>query len=227
MTASQAAHRKARSLSHAVRIARRFSYGSGRNMLKWTVYNMFMRKGSTVDRKESVPRPLLGASQSDRLQDRPPLGGLGFDIALGLGGGRRLDWYQTHIGNPLPHIGIAHDALHLGIQTADNRLWSAGAHDKRVPRQDFKIGHAGCFRERRHVGQRGQSLPGRDCESTELAGLDQRTRRPRLGKGKGHVSGGDILNRLWAVLVRDVRELESKPLFDQFDHVVWNAASRR
>ena len=35
-------------------IARRFPYGGGRNVLEWTVYNLFMRKGSPIDCKMSV-----------------------------------------------------------------------------------------------------------------------------------------------------------------------------
>jgi hypothetical protein len=38
-------------------IARRFPYRGGRNVLEWTIYNMFMRKGSTFDRKHLVPPP--------------------------------------------------------------------------------------------------------------------------------------------------------------------------
>jgi radical SAM superfamily enzyme YgiQ (UPF0313 family) len=38
-------------------IARRFPYRGGRNVLEWAIYNMFMRKGSTLDRKELVAPP--------------------------------------------------------------------------------------------------------------------------------------------------------------------------
>ena len=38
-------------------IARRFPYGGGRNVLEWSIYNLFMRKGSPIDCKLSVAPP--------------------------------------------------------------------------------------------------------------------------------------------------------------------------
>jgi radical SAM superfamily enzyme YgiQ (UPF0313 family) len=50
-------------------IARRFPYGGGRNLLEWTIYNMFMRKGSTLDHKELVAPP----TPEPELAPVPPL----------------------------------------------------------------------------------------------------------------------------------------------------------
>ena len=38
-------------------IVRRFPYGGGRNMMEWSIYNLFMRKGSATDRKLSIAPP--------------------------------------------------------------------------------------------------------------------------------------------------------------------------
>ncbi|HEY7164860.1 MAG TPA: radical SAM protein [Candidatus Binatia bacterium] len=38
-------------------IVRRFPIGGGRNRLQWSVYNLFMKKGSETDRRRSIPEP--------------------------------------------------------------------------------------------------------------------------------------------------------------------------
>src|ERR1700741_1895417 len=50
-------------------IARRFPYGGGRNVLEWTIYNMFMRKGSPIDCKLTV----APAPPEPKLAPTPPL----------------------------------------------------------------------------------------------------------------------------------------------------------
>src|SRR5262249_19063667 len=50
-------------------IARRFPYRGGRNVLEWSVYNLFMRKGSPIDCKLSVAPP----TPEPELAPIPPL----------------------------------------------------------------------------------------------------------------------------------------------------------
>jgi radical SAM superfamily enzyme YgiQ (UPF0313 family) len=50
-------------------IASRFPYGGGRNVLEWTIYNMFMRKGSPIDCKLTV----APATPEPELAPIPPL----------------------------------------------------------------------------------------------------------------------------------------------------------
>jgi hypothetical protein len=50
-------------------IARRFPYGGGRNVLEWTIYNLFMRKGSPIDCKLTVAPP----TPEPELAPIPPL----------------------------------------------------------------------------------------------------------------------------------------------------------
>ena len=50
-------------------IARRFPYRGGRNVLEWSIYNLFMRKGSTFDRKHLVAPP----TREPDLAPVPPL----------------------------------------------------------------------------------------------------------------------------------------------------------
>src|SRR5262245_12038312 len=50
-------------------IARRFPYAGGRNVLEWSIYNLFMRKGSPIDWKLSVPPP----TPEPELAPVPPL----------------------------------------------------------------------------------------------------------------------------------------------------------
>jgi len=50
-------------------IARRFPYRGGRNVLEWSVYNLFMRKGSPIDCKLSVAPP----TPEPQLAPIPPL----------------------------------------------------------------------------------------------------------------------------------------------------------
>ena len=38
-------------------MARRFPYCGGRNVVEWSIYNLFMRKGSATDRKHSIASP--------------------------------------------------------------------------------------------------------------------------------------------------------------------------
>ena len=38
-------------------IARRFPYGGGTHMVEWSIYNLFMRKGSATDRKHVIAPP--------------------------------------------------------------------------------------------------------------------------------------------------------------------------
>jgi radical SAM superfamily enzyme YgiQ (UPF0313 family) len=50
-------------------IARRFPYDGGRNVLEWTIYNMFMRRGSPIDCKLTV----APATPEPELAPIPPL----------------------------------------------------------------------------------------------------------------------------------------------------------
>jgi hypothetical protein len=50
-------------------IARRFPYGGGRNIVEWSIYNMFMRKGASKDRKHSIAAP----TPAPELAPVPPL----------------------------------------------------------------------------------------------------------------------------------------------------------
>jgi hypothetical protein len=50
-------------------IARRFPYRGKRNVLEWTIYNMFMRKGSTFDAKQLTAPP----TPEPQLAPIPPL----------------------------------------------------------------------------------------------------------------------------------------------------------
>ena len=38
-------------------IARRFPWKGGRNVVEWSIYNMFMKKGSATDRKDTIAVP--------------------------------------------------------------------------------------------------------------------------------------------------------------------------
>ena len=38
-------------------IARRFPWSGGRNVVEWSIYNMFMKKGSATDRKDKIAAP--------------------------------------------------------------------------------------------------------------------------------------------------------------------------
>jgi radical SAM superfamily enzyme YgiQ (UPF0313 family) len=50
-------------------IARRFPYAGGRNVLEWSIYNLFMRKGSPIDCKLAVAPP----TPEPQLAPVPPL----------------------------------------------------------------------------------------------------------------------------------------------------------
>jgi radical SAM superfamily enzyme YgiQ (UPF0313 family) len=51
-------HRRAYETFYSVSsIARRFPYAGGRNVLEWSVYNLFMRRGAPIDWKLSVASP--------------------------------------------------------------------------------------------------------------------------------------------------------------------------
>ncbi len=39
------------------RSRRRFPLEGGRNVVEWSIYNMFMKKGSATDRKEQIASP--------------------------------------------------------------------------------------------------------------------------------------------------------------------------
>jgi hypothetical protein len=45
-------------------IARRFPWKGKRNVVEWTVYNMFMKKGSATDRKMAIADPTPEPSQA-------------------------------------------------------------------------------------------------------------------------------------------------------------------
>jgi radical SAM superfamily enzyme YgiQ (UPF0313 family) len=50
-------------------IARRFPWKGGRNVVEWSIYNMFMKKGSATDRKEKIADP----TPEPQLAPVPPL----------------------------------------------------------------------------------------------------------------------------------------------------------
>jgi radical SAM superfamily enzyme YgiQ (UPF0313 family) len=63
-------HREAYEAFYSVSsIARRFPFAGGRNVLEWSIYNLFMRKGSPIDWKLSVPPP----TPEPELAPVPPL----------------------------------------------------------------------------------------------------------------------------------------------------------
>ena len=50
-------------------IAKRFPWKGGRNIVEWSVYNMFMKKGSATDRKDAIAVP----TEAPELAPIPPL----------------------------------------------------------------------------------------------------------------------------------------------------------
>jgi hypothetical protein len=50
-------------------IAKRFPWKGDRNVLEWSVYNLFMKKGSATDRKDSIAVP----TEAPELAPVPPL----------------------------------------------------------------------------------------------------------------------------------------------------------
>ena len=124
----------------------------------------------------------------------------------------------------LLHVGSFHDALHLAVQLGDDVRRRAGRRQQHVPRHRLEIGRADGFAERRQLGHGRQPRRRRDRERAQLAVADERQRRAGLGEGHRDMAGRHVGDRLRAVAIGHMREIDVEALLHVFGGQMRRAA---
>jgi hypothetical protein len=125
--------------------------------------------------------------------------------------------FEPRLGQAFGHFGCAHRALHLGIETVDDRPRRAGGKREREVGRHERVLAAARLGERRDVRHQRRTLRRPDRERAHAAVTHEAQHRGRGADRYGGFARRDRLHRRADALVRDVHEVDAEARLERLD----------